>query len=78
MTEQEIAEIWSDYSIDEVRGTVTFRAVSNANFKEFFTAPINDDAAIREAARDAQEFQSSEWEKNAVSEDWEYSGEDGE
>lgn len=70
MTDQEIAEIWSDYSIDEVRGTVTFRAVSNANFKDFFTAPINDEAAIREAVRDAQDFQSSEWEKNAV-EDWE-------
>ena len=76
MTEQEIAEIWSDYSIDG--GTVTFRAVSNANFKEFFTAPINDDAAIREAARDAQEFQSSEWENNVEFEDWEYDDEDGE
>jgi hypothetical protein len=75
MTEQEIAGIWNDYSIDEVRGTVTFRAVSNANFKDFFTAPINDDAAIREAAKDAQDFQSSEWEKNAV-EDWD--DEDGE
>lgn len=75
MTEQEIAEIWSDYSIDEVRGTVTFRAVSNANFKDFFTAPIDDDAAIREAARDAQDFQSSEWEKNAFDD---YDDEDGE
>lgn len=78
MTEQEVAEIWSDYRIDENRGTVTFRAVSNANFKEFFTASINDDTAIREAARDAQEFQSSEWEDNVEFEDWEYDDEDGE
>ena len=80
MTDQEIAqyinEQWDDNVINWDTRTVVFRSVSDANFKEFFSARIDNRAEIDAAVNDAHYHAVSDWEQ-FVGDDH-YDEEDGE
>lgn len=74
--ERDIAEQWSDYVIYWDTRTVVFRSVSNGNFKEFFSANVDNSQEIDSAILDAHEHASSEWEQRLGDDD--HYEEDGE
>lgn len=67
MTDQEIEqyinEQWDDNVIYWETRTVVFRSVSDANFKEFYSASIDNQSEIDAAVKDAHEHAVSAWEQ---------------
>lgn len=79
MTDQEIEqyinEQWDDNVIHWDTRTVVFRSVSDANFKEFFSARIDNRPEIDAAVSEACSHAASDWEQFIGDDHYEEDGE---